>query len=247
MASRSLILFLVVFFSCLTAVAQDSLRFIILETGIDNIVCEPAEKNYIRDDNSPGNSIFAPRIVSEMRKVYVGAKIEKRTANDRFGFTTGLRFTRLYSEIKKSGVPEFFYVLFRETGTTTEFLRVRELQETSAYFGIPLEVRFFPYGKKRFRLFLFAGSEWSYRLKGKTDVVFFNAEMDIHQTALREILGRSDSWYASGYIGAGFTIGKEKPRFSLGVTAPVFITNTASVLNEPVTGGGFNVQYHIPF
>ena len=247
MTSRSLNLFLFLLFSCLSAFGQDSLRFIILETGIDYMVCDPAEKNYIRDDNSPGNGIFAPRIVSEMRKVYVSAKIEKRSANDRFGFITGIRFTRLYSEIKKSGVPEFFYVLFRETGTTTEFLRVKELRETSAYLGVPLEIRFFPYGEKRFRLFLFAGSEWSYRLKTKTDVVFFNAEMDIHQTALQEILGTSDSWYATGYIGAGFTIGKEKPRFSLAVTAPVFMTNTASILNQPVMGGGFQIQFHMPF
>jgi hypothetical protein len=182
-----------------------------------------------------------------MRKTYVGAKIEKRTANDRFGISTGLRFTRLYSGIKKSGTPEFFYVLLRETGTTTEFLRVKELRETSAYLGIPLELRFFPYDKKWLRLFLFAGSEWSYRLKSKTNVVFFNAEMDIHQSTLREILGRSESWYAAGYIGAGFTIGKEKPRFSLAVTGPLFITNTVSTLNKPFTGGGFKVQYHIPF
>ena len=247
MASSSLNLFLFFFFSCLTAAGQDTLRFIILETGIDNMVCEPMEKNYIRDDNSPGNSIFAPRIVSEMRKVHVGLKIEKRTANDRFGFITGLRFTRLYSEVKKSGVPEFFYVLFRETGTTTEFLRVKELQETSSYLGAPLEVRFFPYDKKWLRLFLFVGGEWSYRLKAKTDIVFFNAEMDIHQEALKEILGRSDSWYAAGYVGAGFTIGKEKPHVGVAVTAPVFITNTTSVLNKPITGGGFHVQFQIPF
>jgi hypothetical protein len=132
-------------------------------------------------------------------------------------------------------------------GTTTEFLRVKELRETSAYLGVPLEVRFFPYDKKRFRLFLFAGSEWSYRLKAKTDVVFFNAEMDIHRKAVQEILGESDSWYATGYVGAGFTIGREKPRFSVGVTAPVFITHSASTLNNPVAGGGFHLQFLAPF
>jgi hypothetical protein len=249
MASKplSLFLFVFVFFSCLSAVGQDSLRFLIFEAGINYMICEPAEKNYIRADNAIHNGIFAPRIVSEMRKVYVGAKIEKRTANNRFGFITGIRFTHLYSGVKKIGARESFYVLFRESGTTTEFLRVKELRETYAYLGIPLELRFFPYSRKKFGLFLFAGSEWTYRLRAKTNVVFFNTEMDIHETALREILGTSDSWYATGYIGAGITIGKEKPRFSVGVTAPVFMTHTASIFNDPITGGGFHVQFHIPF
>jgi hypothetical protein len=247
MGSKLAFFITIVLFSALNAIGQDSLKFVAFETGIDFIGCESVEKDYIRDTNSDLNGIFAPRMRSEMQKAFVSVKIEKRTSNDRFGFLTGLRFTHLNSRIIKSGFPNFLYFLLRQTGTTTEYLKVKELNEISNYLGIPLEVRFFPYKQRRFRLYFMAGGELSYQLTTKTNVLFDDKTMEIYQSSAEEIVGKSSTWYAAFYARAGFILGKEKPRIGIGISAPVVITNTVSSLNTPVAGGGVQIQFQMPF
>lgn len=92
-----------------------------------------------------------------------------------------------------------------------------------------------------------AGGEWSYQLTTKTDVVFDDKTMEIYQSAVEEIVGESSTWYATFYARAGFILGKEKPRISIGLSAPVVITNTVSSFNIPIAGAGFQIQFQVPF
>jgi hypothetical protein len=233
-------------FSYLDVVSQDSTLFINFEAGGDAIGGKFVEKEYFREISNENTGLFGPRIISQIERSFAGVRIEKKTTNNKFGFSTGLRFTHLESSITKSGVPDFFYLLLRQTGTTTEYLQIKQLTEISNYLGIPLEVCFYVPSVRTFRFYFMAGVEWSYQLDRKTNVLFSSSAMEIYKSDVAEIIGEPDSWYATFYARPGVIIGKRKPLFSCGVTLPVVITNTVSSLNAPVAGAGFQIQFYLP-
>jgi hypothetical protein len=246
MLGKGQCIILLFLFSNLNVLSQDSTLFINLEAGMDGIGSNFVEKDYFREIRQRTNGLFGPRIVTQINKSFAGIKIEKRTVNTRFGFSAGLRFTRLESSVIKSGVPNFFYILLRQTGTTTEYLQVRQLTEVADYLGIPLEVSFHVPGSRTFRFYVMAGLEWSYRLRRKTDVLFSSPGMESYESDVARIIGEPDPYYAAMYARAGLIIGKRKPIFSYGVTLPVVITNTVSAVNKPVAGAGFQIQFYLP-
>ena len=241
---RSLIFLSPLIFLFFDVRAQDSTLFVAFEAGFHSVGCERLKKDYLRGDNPP-SALFAPRITSELFMRFAGIKLEKITSNEKFGFATGVRFTGLESRIYKRGFPQYFFLLHRQTGTTTEYLKVRELKEISYYIGIPLEVRMYTNKHRRYRLFFTAGAEWNVQLRTKTDVEFDDPAMSIYESDVREIAGDSNPWYASFYIGAGLILGRERPRFTLGLSAPLVITKTLSSLNVPTEGVGIQIQYLI--
>jgi hypothetical protein len=246
MWAKSPYIFLLLLLSSLDAVSQDSTLFINLEAGIDGIGSNLVEKDYFRKIGQGNTGLFAPRIVTQINKSFAGIKFEKKTTNHKLGFSTGVRFTRLESSVMKSGVPNFFYMLLRQTGTTTEYLQVRQITEVSDYLGVPLEVYFYVPGARTFRFYVMAGFEWSYQLGRKVDVLFSSAAMESYASDIAKKIEAPDPWYIAMYARPGMTVGKEKPIFSFGLTLPVVITNTISTLNEPVAGGGFHIQFYLP-
>jgi hypothetical protein len=246
MMAKCQYIILLFLFANLDALCQDSTLFINLEAGMDGIGSNFVEKDYFREISQRSNGLFGPRIVSQINKSFAGIKIEKRTANTKFGFSTGLRFTRLESSVIKSGVPDFFYILLRQTGTTTEYLQVRQLTEVADYLGIPIEVSFYVPRIRTFRFYVMAGLEWSHQLRRKTGVLFSSPAMESYESDIAEIIGEPDAYYAAMYTRAGLIIGKQKPILSFGLTLPVVITNTVSALNKPVAGAGFQMQFYLP-
>jgi hypothetical protein len=235
----------------LSAKAQNRIKFIGIESGANFIQCKPVNKSYIRGDNSTvyyGDGI-SQSIKSEMYKIHLGATIEVKSLNDKFGFITGLRFTQLNTSISKNTSPDYFFFLYQQTGTTTEYLRVRKIQQTATYTGIPIEVRFFPFPRlKKFRIYFMAGTEIGYEISSRTKVDFYDRIMESYKSGVLKIIGDHDHLYSVFYGGAGFRIGKEgKPGINLGVTAPVIFTNQNSSLVTPIAGGGVNIHFQIPF
>jgi hypothetical protein len=237
--------------SSISIKAQGRVKFIGIESGANFIQCENVNKSYIRGDMSAvyyGDGI-SQSIKSEMHKIHLGTTVEVRSLNDKFGFITGLRFTQLNSSISKNTSPDYFFLLYQQTGTTTEYLRIRKIQQTSAYAGIPIEVRFFPFPRlKKFRIYFMAGTEIGYEFSSRTKVDFYDRAMESYKSGVLKIIGDHDHLYSVFYGGAGFRIGKEgKPGINLGVTAPVVFTNQNSSLVTPITGGGVNIHFQIPF
>lgn len=244
MGLRPLIFLPALIFFCLDALGQDSTFFLSFDAGVQSVGCEAVKKDYLRGDNPPP-TLFASKITSELSMWFAGVKIEKKDAQERFGLATGIRFTGLQSRIYRSGNPQFFFLLHRQTGTTTEYLSVSELRELSYYLGIPLEFHIYTNRRRRNRWFFMGGGEWNLHLRTKKEVQFHDPAMHIYESGVKEILGNPGSWYASFYIGAGLILGKERPRFTVGLTSPLAITKTASSLNVPTAGVGLQVQYLI--
>ena len=245
---RSGFLFLFFLLSVFTIRAQ-SLKFIGVETGIDYIGGEAIGRDDIRRDigfNYYGAHSLL-NLQGELYKYTLGVKFEQRTKNEKFGLLTGLRYSHVNSFINKDN-DDFFYFLYQQTGTTTEFLKIKELSQSSDYIGIPLEIRWYPFNQKTFRIYFVAGGEFSYRVSTRNEVVFYDDAMSIYANDIAHRAGMPGRGYGTFFMGGGFTLGKEnKPHINMELSAPVSVTQSSSSLVKPLAGVGFHFQFQLPF
>jgi hypothetical protein len=233
--------------------ANVHLKFIGVETGIFFVSGNITNMDYIRADmpsfpyeNSNHN------LTSQMDKFHFGVKSEYFSLNDKWGFSSGLRYVQTNSSVGKSGYwrggTNYFYVLTKSDGIYTEYLKVKEINQSSRYIGVPLEVRFFPTQPHIMRLYLKLGAEVGYLIQSHTDVVFDNELMDSYQSEVTSIVAKPDGLSTSMYGAIGFRIGKEtKPLVSIELCLPVlFVAPQSPGLISPVTGGGFQLNVQIP-
>jgi hypothetical protein len=229
-------------------------KFIGLEAGINFIDSYLPDRDYIRADQSLyGEGNKSANLNSTMNMSYGGIKTEIQTLNKKFGFFTGIRFTYVYSSLgKKSywdGNPDYFFMLFQQEGTTTEYLKIKEINQNSFYMGVPVEVRFFPFHQKNFRIFFKTGADINYLLSSKTDVVFYDDAMELYEGPVTKITGSPKSFTSNLYFSAGIKIGKEtKPGINIEVCAPSFnLTSNAYNLLTTEVGGGLQLNIQLPF
>jgi hypothetical protein len=228
-------------------------QFVGIEAGAFFISADITNMDYIRGDmpsypfdNSSHN------LTSLMDKVYFGIKTECFSLNDKWGVQAGLRYSQTSSSVGKNSYwgnsTNYFYVLYRQDGINTEYLKVKELKQKSGYIGIPVEVRYFPSQPHLFRLYFKVGAEVGYLIHSKTDVVFYNDAMATYQDDIRALVDKPDGFSASGFGAVGFRIGRESNQLvNIEVCFPAFFTSSASPgLLSPTTGGGFQFNFQIP-
>ncbi|MFC1734301.1 hypothetical protein ACFL6I_28695, partial [candidate division KSB1 bacterium] len=185
-------------------------------------------------------------------KWYAGIKIERRAKNNKLGLLTGLRYTRVNSSFGKSYTwldnDGYFYLLYKQEGTTTEYLKIKEVNQYSDYLGIPLEIRHFPFNPRFFRFFLKAAAEFNYRLSTTNDVVFNNDKMESFQAGVAEKFGEPDNFFSMLYFALGLKLGNDnKTNVSLEAVFPSFyLSDNTSSLVIPQYGGGFQINIQIP-
>ena len=232
---------------------EKRLKFILFETGMDFISCEPPEKDYIRGEVDPyAYDYETSTLRGLLYKNYLGAKIEVRMLNNKLGLLGGIRFTHMISSIGKetywSDTPNFFYLQFRQEGTTTEYLKIKELNQKSGYLGIPLELRIYPYKPRTFTVYYKIGTDLNLRVRTKTDVVFFNKAMEPFQDEVGKIIDAPWSFYSSCHLGVGFKLGKDpKPGVNFEICVPAAVlANGKTSLVTPQVGGGFQFNVRIP-
>lgn len=228
-------------------------RFFGLESGFNVQSCEEPNFGFIRS----GSSIYASdaatnSISTSFYSWYVGAKGEIRSKDGRVGLLAGVRLKNVLSAIGKLDYYEqadFFYVLYTQEETSTEFLKVKEINQSSYYVGIPIGIRYFPSLEKFRHFFLKATFDTSYRLSTKNDVEFSNSDMAKNQDG---ILGKFDDpadFISVLYCSAGFVFGSgDNPRLYIEATLPSFyLTENTSSLVNPIAGGGLQISLQIPF
>lgn len=229
---------------------QTKAKYIGIEAGVDGIICNDFEKDYIRGYEANVDGIYViDKIKSRMHSVYVGVKVEQYLLNDKLGFLAGIRFLQLNSAIEKSEKPNFFYVLTQQNGTTTEYLRVKEIDQASTYTGIPIELRYFPFGAHKFSIFFKLGAEFNFLFKTKTAVTFFDSALGIYSSEVLRKTGDPNSFYSNLYGGAGIRLGNSsKTRISIEARIPsILITSNASSLTNGNFGGGLQLNVQVPF
>lgn len=246
MNRKSQLFLLALLLFCKGASAQDavlsSFPLMAIDAGTIFNAIEPVDRPYIRGD-LPASGFLAEGIGGEMAAQFVGVKAEKILVEGRLGFSVGLRYTNLFNSIYRNAIfPNHFYVLHRQEGTTTEYLRVSRIEENSHYIGIPLEVRL--YFNPRRRWFFLAGGEWSYQFARQVKVGFKDPNMKMFTEDVKALVGGASGHYSSFYMGAGVRLGGVRPRWTLGLNIPLAITETVSSLNTPHAGGAaIHIQY----
>jgi hypothetical protein len=191
-------------------------------------------------------------LTSLMNEQFIGIKSEYFSLNDKIGFSGGLRYTRTNSSIGKNNYwlngNDYFYLLYREEGVTTEYLKIKEISQNTDYIGIPVEVRYFPFRPHLFRFYFKAGANLNYRLNTKTDVVFKDAAMEPYQNEVTALLQEPASFSSSIYGSAGVRIGRaSKPALSFEICLPsLSLTSESTGLVNPIFGGGFQLNYQLP-
>jgi hypothetical protein len=219
---------------------------LILETGIERINCDKdKEYDYLRAIPESYSNYYDPyssAVESNMTRVHAAVKIEKPFLR-KFAFATGIRYTYLESHLEKNQNPQYFYLLFRKTGTTTEYLTVRTIEQRASYLGVPLEVRYSPFSGRFFNMFWSVGSDINVRVSSSNDIVFNDENMREFEPDVSDIVGRPDEMFVSAHGKFGVMIGKTNPWASVSATLPVYLPQGSTSLVQPVTGFGINVQF----
>ena len=176
---------------------EEKHKFLYIEAGMDFISGEPPEKDYIRADvDQYAFNYVTTGLRGLLYKNYLGVKGEIRILNSKVGLLSGLRYTRMVSSIGKeaywSDNPDFFYLLFRQEDTKTEYLKVKEINQISGYFGIPLEFRIYPYKPRGFNVYYKIGTDLNFRLHSRTSAKFIDDSMEKFEDDIGEVV--EDPW-----------------------------------------------------
>lgn len=228
-------------------------KFIGAEAGSVFIESEMINMDYIRGDMPSYSGGYSSKsLTSFTYKNYVGIKPEFFSLNNKFGIMAGLRFSSSTNSVGKSnywvGNTDYFYFLYRQDGVNTEYLKVKEINQTCDYLGIPVEISIFPFKPHFFRFYCKLGTEINVRLQTKTDIVFNEDAMEIYQQELAAKVGQPGAFSFSAYGACGLRLGKQsRPSVSIEATLPyLFLTHESSGLINPLIGGGFQVNFQIP-
>jgi len=181
---------------------------------------------------------------------YGGIKLETFFRNNRLGFSTGLRFSELSSEINADWRYDYFMWLIRQDETTTDYLSIQKIRQKNYYIGIPFEFRFFV--KKRidsfFNPYFKLGSSINYLVATNNSITFFDPAMNKYAGELGEQIGKPNSFYAWVYPVFGFRFGKSNNIwFNVEVNFPGFlIEDKAQTFTRTDVGMGIQLSLQIP-
>ncbi|MCF8370874.1 MAG: hypothetical protein K9H64_04575 [Bacteroidales bacterium] len=235
---------------------EDRVRFIGVESGIDFQICESTEYDFIRGDvdvSMYGLNDGANNLTLSLQNWYIGTKAEIRTKNNRFGLSTGVRFSQITSSMSKStgwsGTADFFYILNKQEGTSTEYLRVKEINQVSNYLGIPVEIKFYPTKPYFVRFFIKGAALISGRLNTSNNVVFYSDEMNPYQNDVINKFDEPKFFLGMVHGSVGIKFGHEDNiNLSLEAATPsIIFTENSSSLLKPMFGGGLQLNILIPF
>jgi hypothetical protein len=133
-----------------------------------------------------------------------------------------------------------------QTDNSIEYFRVKEINESSDYLGIPLSVNYAPFGEHLFTVYFKLGIEVNYRLGTKTTVEFVDPAMKQYNDDVVDQLRNPGSVSAMFNTAGGVRI-KASPKltFSLEAGPSAFFTENGSRLVNTMGsfGGQLNVQF----
>jgi hypothetical protein len=243
-------------FSSITAWSQaPRLKYAGIESGINFIACQMIDNENVRGDVPAYDEYgFETNSLTTLSyKSFFGVKGEIFALNDRLSLSSGLRFSQIVNSVGKNSYwgsgTDYFYWLSSENGTTTNYLRVKQINQKSEYIGIPVEVRGFIARRPHFaQLFLKLGIETDVCLHTKNTVEFANNAMQSHEGELKSQIKDPNTFFAAFYGGGGIRIGREtKPSVSIEGCFPYLLFSPTSLgLVEGSFGGGFQVNVQIP-
>lgn len=236
-------------------IAQDTVhRLVTVEAGFINQMATANDQEFIRGDLPVyGSGMVVDDLSSSYSKWFAGLKVEMRLKNERIRFASGIRYTIVTSEVGKSigyeRSNDYFYLLYNQNGTTTEYLRVNKIKLRASYLGIPVEIKYYFGDPRLFRLFGKVALDFSYLIDNHSEVVFFNDNMNHYE---QEVIDKFDDpapFLSNLYLSFGVKVGRpDKINASIEAVAPSFVlTQKSESLVTPDAGAGVQLNVYIPF
>lgn len=227
------------------------LKFIGIETGTVIYGSEFNNPDLIRkqDQFNYPSDIYNNTTINNW---YLGAKIELQSEEKNLGILTGLRFSSLNSlsgNKKSDENNDFYYFLFSEEETSIEYLRLQGISHKANYVGIPLEVRYFVIHSKSIGLYCKASTELHYLLNSKSEVNFLFDEMEKYENEVIGKFEKTNNLFSTLYFSGGIKFGKsDQLNINLEAIFLSFIlTENNSIMNNPLAGGGCQINIQMPF
>jgi len=234
-----------------------------VEAGVQWFDAKTTKPSQIRENRSSyyyghRDELFYCGFVRDERsfsQYFVGIKPEYSLTH-RLTIASGLRFSIVGSQIVSDR--DFFLWRISQDETHSNYLRISELNQKSYYFGIPLELRFFPRQMDCFvRQYFVIGAMFNFHAFSNTRVDFINENMQKYQQQIENELKKPDTFSSSFYLGVGLKLGKmNRPFGNLEFQFPIFYLLGQNKKALQFTsflerkgggiGGGFNVSLKIP-
>ncbi len=232
---------------------EERLKFLCIEAGIDFISCRPPQKDYIRADvNRYTYDFTTTNLRALLYRNSIGLKGEIRIFHNKVGLLSGLLYTRIESSIGKetywSNNPDFFYLLYMQEETRSEYFKIKEINQITGYLGVPLEVKIYPYKPRTFNIYYRIGADLNLRLHNSIKAQFYDSKMEIYEDGIENVIEAPWMVYSSINMGIGFRIGRdEKAGVNFEILVPVaIIADKRDSFVTPEAGGGFQVNVRIP-
>jgi hypothetical protein len=197
----------------------------------------------------PSNYSFGLPHVENISKTYAGLKTEFFTWHNRLGFAAGLHFSDYSSRLSQQKYDYFFWLVGQD-GLTTDYARIREINQHNYYISIPLEVRIFTQRKERMvQPYFKAGINFNYRIYTNNDIVFQSSSMNRYSDMINEqLMDNIDNFHVNAYFAAGLKIGR-KPWFNIELQTPGGIignSNVSSFIKSSWASFAFQLSVQIP-
>ncbi|MCB0804801.1 MAG: hypothetical protein KDC05_03330 [Bacteroidales bacterium] len=247
-----ILLYLMIFPFILSAQGKSKIH-IGIEAGSQIFINEVPAYNFIRGDIDPyGTGMAAGQLSGYTGNWSAGAKMETYASNGKFAFGGGLRFTLLTSLLGKENRyddnNDFFYLLLREEGPDTDYLKVKNVSQHTGFIGIPFSVKYIPYFEDFFGFFLKASTGFHLKIFNHQSADFTNSHMEKYEDNVVNMFEEPGNFYSEFGLGAGMLFGKpDKINLSLDANVPVFAFGAAMEgLFDSTLGVGIQINLLIP-
>lgn len=183
---------------------------------------------------------------TEMNDVYFGIKPEISFYEQKLSLSSGLRYNKISSSMSSD---KFFYLRYTSTASQTEFARVRRIDESNHYLGIPLELKYAFYEYQNFGAYVKAGTQFSYLLASTNDLTFLNEHMNSEDAQVYGSSGLDvNPFYSTFYSSIGVKYARSgRATYSLELLFPSFyLTRYNSTIVEPQQFSGFVFSIYLP-
>jgi hypothetical protein len=185
-------------------------------------------------------------------KNYYGLKYEKRFMANKISWSSGIRYTRTDASIGKdtywSSKTDYFYFLFDQLGTTTEFLRVKSITQLSHYIGVPIELRIYPYEDRKVQLYYKIAMDFNILLGSKTRFEFHDRLMEPNSDRAAALVEDPWKFYATALLAVGLKIGdSSKPGVNIEACIPSTVLHSSNnSFIDPIYGAGLQINVRFP-
>ena len=232
-----------------------------VEAGIDGLFGEKNKLPMVRENHSSsyyydGDEEYHCGFIlpaQNAKLFYLGLKPEY-VISKRFTVSTGVRFS--FNKTVYDSDRDYFLWKVSESadGNNANYLKIKEITQSSYCLGIPLEIRFFLREKDYpVRQYLIFGAAFNFLVASNEKVSFQNSAMNKYTSDVLNQIDRSIGAYKSFYAGVGFKIGKTNHPFgNIEIHAPVitFVGDRPNSLirtdRGTLYGMGFQTTLQIP-